>query len=381
VLFHFPDAQGIVDAFQGKAVAHVYGRSSSPTSSHLQQLLCRYHGALGAVTFSTGMAAISSTMFSLLRAGDHIVVSHFLFGNTRSFIQSLTGFGIAVSFVDITQCDEVKRAMQDNTRMVFCESLANPLTQIPDLAGIGKICQANGSLFMLDTTMTPHVMLDVTQYPVDLVITSLTKYIAGHGHAMGGAVLDMGRFDWSQYPHIEALYQVPDVTMRGLTQIRKKGLRDIGATLDPHAAGQILLGQETLAMRYAKAVNNAATIAAELASHDLIQHVYHPSLKSHPQSDLANEQFSAHGALLSFDLVADIDPVAFINRLSLILCATHLGDTRTLALPVTQTIFYEFSQAQRDAMGITDACVRLSIGIEEPEDLLADLRQALAFFA
>lgn len=377
VLYHFVDAQGIVDAFQGKKIAHVYGRSSSPTTSALQQMLAHQHNALGCVTFSTGMAAISSTLFALLKAGDHIVVSQFLFGNTRSFFHQLSGFGINVDFVDVTNVEAVKKSIKPNTRLLFCESLANPLTQIPNLDELGELCLAHHILFAVDTTMTPHVMCEVSRFPISLVFTSLTKYIAGHGQAMGGAVLDMGVYDWTQFAHIDELYKVADTRMWGLTQIRKKGLRDIGATLDPTSASQVMLGQETLALRYAKACDNAEKIVCFLSSHAGIKKIYHPSLETHPQYLLAQSQFLTTGAILAFDLANGVSPVEFINALKTILCATHLGDTRTLALPVAETIFFEFAQAERDAMGISDACVRLSVGIEDVQDLLADLAQAL----
>ena len=377
VLYHFADAQGIVDAFQGKKIAHVYGRSSSPTTSALQQMLAHQHNALGCVTFSTGMAAISSTLFALLKAGDHIVVSQFLFGNTRSFFHQLSGLGIAVDFVDVTKIDAIKHVIKSNTRLLFCESLANPLTQIPNLEELGQLCQTHQIVFAVDTTMTPHVMCDASRFSISLVFTSLTKYIAGHGQAMGGAVLDMGVYDWTQFPHIDALYQVADKRMWGLTQIRKKGLRDIGATLEPTSASQVMLGLETLAMRYARACDNAEHIAQFLSTHAGVSNVYHPSLETHPQYHLGQSQFMTSGAILAFDLANGVTPVAFINALNTILCATHLGDTRTLALPVAQTIFFEFAQTERDAMGISDACVRLSVGIEDAQDLLDDLAQAL----
>lgn len=381
VLYHFADAQHIVDAFQGKRTAHVYGRSSSPTTSALQALLTAQHNALGSVTFATGMAAISSTLFALLKAGDHIIVSQFLFGNTRSFFHQLHGLGIDVSFVDVTKTEAVKAQIKDNTRLVFTESLANPLTQIPDLSVLSEICKAHDLLFCVDTTMTPHLMLDVANFGISLVFTSLTKYIAGHGQAMGGTVIDMGQFDWTKYPHIETIYQVSDTKLWGLTQIRKKGLRDIGATLDPQSASLILTGQESLALRYPHACENAAHIANILSKHSLVKKVYHPSLSQHPQNDLAQSQYHMYGAILSFDLKDGITPVAFINALKLILCATHLGDTRTLALPVADTIFFEFSQADRDAMGVSAQCVRLSVGIEDIADLSADITQALNQFA
>jgi len=376
VLFEFKNAQDIVDAFQGKKVAHVYGRSSSSTTSSLQNVLTQQHAALGTVTFATGMAAISSFMFAMLKQGDHIIVSQFLFGNTRSFFHHLTQFGISVSFVDINDVAAVTKQVTDKTRIIFAEGLANPLTQIPDFTALGALASQYNIIMMLDTTMTPPSMLNVSNFPIDIVVTSLTKYIAGQGQALGGAVIDMGRFDWTQYPNIDPLYQVTDTTQWGLVQLRKKGLRDIGATLSPEAASAILLGQETLALRWQKIQNNAAQIARFLEAHPAVETVFHPSLEDHAQHQLAQEQFNSFGGILSFTLKEDGDPVAFINHLELIICATHLGDTRTLALPVTQTIFFEFSNSEKTAMGVSESLVRLSVGIEASEDLIADLQQA-----
>ena len=378
VLFEFKDAQGIVDAFQGKKVAHVYGRSSSSTTTALQNVLTQQHEALGSVTFATGMAAISSFMFAMLKQGDHIIVSQYLFGNTRSFFHQLAQFGISVSFVDITDIKAVSEQVREQTRVIFAEGLANPLTQIPDLNALGTLAKKHHIISLLDTTMTPPTMFKAQDFPVDIVVTSLTKYIAGQGQALGGAIIDMGRFDWTQYPHIDPLYQVADTAQWGLVQLRKKGLRDIGATLSPEAASAILLGQETLGLRWQKIQDNAAQIAAYLNEHPAVETVFHPSLEQHEQHHLALEQFSTFGGILSFTLKGDIDPVAFINHLDLIICATHLGDTRTLALPVTQTIFFEFSEAEKTAMGVSESLVRLSVGIEDSHDLLADLAHGLS---
>jgi O-acetylhomoserine (thiol)-lyase len=381
VLFDFPDAQGIVDAFQGKRMAHVYGRSSSPTASALQAVLTQQHQALGCVTFASGMAAISSFMLAFLKQGDHVIVSQFLFGNTRSFFQQISEFGVAVSFVDPTSLDAVQNAQQPNTRLLFTEGLANPLTQVPDMHALGSWAKAQGVMSMVDITMTPHVMADFATLPIDILVTSLTKYVAGHGQALGGAVLDMGKFDWTSYPHIDPRYQVTDTAQWGLTQLRKKGLRDIGATLSPEAASSILIGQETLAMRFATIQENTSQIARCLAQHTLVEHVYHPSLPTHPQHQLVSEQYNGTGGIVSFTLSESIDPVLFINQLQLIICATHLGDTRTLALPVTQTIFFEFTQEEKDAMGVNEKLIRLSVGIEHVDDLCADLIQALNYFS
>lgn len=377
VLFEFADAQGIVDAFQGKKAAHVYARSSSSTNTSLQNVMNHFEQGVGAVTFATGMAAISSVLLSLLKHGDHIIVSEFLFGNTRSFFKHLQQLGIEVSFVDVTDVQHVVNAQQPNTVLVFCESLSNPMTQVADLSAIGEYCQRQNLLYIVDNTMSPSVIFSAKAAGASLVISSLTKYVSGHGQVLGGSVVDTGLFDWRQYVNIEPMYQVADTAQWGLTQIRKKGLRDIGATLPAPSAATILVGLETLELRYQKACENARKLAQHFMNHPKIKQVFYPGLASHPQHFLARDHFSRYGAIMSIELPEGEDIIQFINRMNLVICATHLGDTRTLALPVAQTIYFESTQAERDRMGITDQIVRLSIGIEEIDDLLADFDQAL----
>jgi O-acetylhomoserine (thiol)-lyase len=378
VLYEFKDAQGIVDVFQGKKAGHVYGRSSTGSVIALQNILNDLEQGVGASTFSTGMAAISSTILSLFKAGDHLIVSHFLFGNTRSFIETTSALGIEISFVDVTDVQAVKKAYQSNTKGVYLETIANPVTQVSDLRAIGQFCQEASVLFMVDSTMTPPSMFDAKAVMASLVLTSLTKYIAGHGNVLGGAVIDTGLFDWTQFDNILDIYRGVDPTLWGLTQIRKRGLRDMGATLSPQAAHDISVGLETLALRTQKINDNALRIATYLHNHQQIEAVYYPGLAEHPQHYLAREHFNGYGGILSFDLVEDIDPIAFLNKLELIICATHLGDTRTLALPVASTIYFECTAEQRKEMGVNDNMIRMSIGIEDSDDIVADFEQAFA---
>jgi O-acetylhomoserine (thiol)-lyase len=377
VLFEFQDAQDIVDAFQGKIAAHVYSRSSSSTNTSLQNVMNHLEQGIGAVTFATGMAAISTVMLSLLKYGDHIIVSDFLFGNTRSFFKHLQKLGIEVSFVDVTDVQHVVNAKQPNTVLVFCESLSNPMTHIADLSAIGKYCQGQQLLYIVDNTMSPSVIFSAKDAGASLVISSLTKYVSGHGQVLGGSVVDTGLFDWRHYANVEPMYQVGDSAQWGLTQIRKKGLRDMGATLPAPSASTILVGLETLDLRYQKACENARKLAQHFMNHPKIKQVFYPGLASHPQHFLARDHFSSYGALMSIELPEGEDIIQFINRLNLVICSTHLGDTRTLAIPVAQTIFFEATQVERDRTGITDQIVRLSIGIEDVDDLIADFEQAL----
>jgi len=380
VLFEYKDAQGLVDVFQGKKAGHVYSRSSSGSNAALQNILTHLEGGIGAITFATGMAAITATMLSLFKTGDHLIVSHFLFGNTRSFAETLLSLGIELSFVDVTDVQKVKAAFKHNTKGVYLETIANPVTQVADLWAIGQLCKSKKVLFLVDNTMTPANIFDANSVLASLTISSLTKYIAGHGNVLGGAVVDTGLFDWGGFDNILPIYRGPDKTQWGLTQIRKRGLRDMGGTLSPDSAHAISIGLETLVLRTEKVCENAMRLASYLHNHDKVSAVYYPGLAGHPQHYLAREYFQGYGGILSVDLVDAIDPIQFLNTLNLVICATHLGDTRTLALPVASTIYFESSAKERQEMGVNDNMIRMSIGIEDIDDIVADFQQAFAKF-
>lgn len=380
VLFDFEDVADLEAVFQGKKAGHVYSRSSSSSAASLQNILSELDGGIAATVFATGMAAISATFYSLLRAGDHIIVSQYLFGNTRSFFDQLTHFSIDVSYVDVSDASNVANAIKDNTKIVFCETIANPNTQVADLYKIGDYCEQHKLLFVLDNTMTPSVMFNAHSVKANLLTTSLTKYVAGHGNVLGGALIDLGNFDWRTYANIDEFYKGADSSMWGSIQIRKKGLRDMGATLAPHSAHLVSVGLETLSMRMQKTSENALTIAEFLSKNVYIRKVNYPGLLSHPQHALASQVFAGkagYGGILSFELNPDVDMRGFLNKLNLILRATHLGDTRTLALPVASTIFYENGPEKRAEMGISDTLIRLSVGIEDVGDLIDDIANAL----
>lgn len=378
VLFEYADARDLVAVFQGEQAGHVYGRSSSPSALALQNMLNQLEGGIGCVTFATGMAAISATFLSLLKAGDHLIVSQYLFGNTRSLIDNLISLGIQVSLVDVTDVQQVAAAKQTNTKAVFLETIANPATQIADLSAIGQLCQQQGWLYLIDNTLTPANLFDGKRVQASLLITSLTKYIAGHGNVLGGSVIDTGLFDWRNFDNILPQYRIADPTQWGLTQLRKRGLRDLGATLSPQAAAAISVGMETLALRMQRSCENAMHLATFLQGNSGVKKVYYPGLAGHPQHVIAREYFSFYGAILSVDLHPNLDIFAFLNRLKLVMNATHLGDTRTLGLPVAHTIYHENGAQVRAQMGIDDNMIRFSIGIEDTNDLIADFEQALA---
>jgi len=378
VTWGYDDVQGLVNVFQNKAKGYAYSRQGNPTVTALEHKVTQMEQGMATVGFSTGMAAISAAMLALLRAGDHIIASSFLFGNTRSIMQTFMDLGIDISFIDATDVQHVKNAYRENTRMVFVETIANPATQVADLSPIGDFCEEKGLVYAVDNTMTsPYIFRPVT-VKASLVINSLTKYIGGHGNALGGAVTDTGLFNWLNYPNITPVIREqirPE--MQGITQIRKRGLRDGGGTLSPEAAHNISVGAETIALRLDRSCGNALALAEFLNAHPQVSKVYYPGLKDHPQHQLATEIFYRYGGLLSFALKDGTDLFAFLNKLKLVIKSSNLGDTRTLAIPVAHTIFFELGAERRAEMGIPDSMVRLSVGIEDAADLLEDFRQAL----
>ncbi|MBO9355561.1 cystathionine gamma-synthase family protein [Bordetella petrii] len=375
--FAYADARELAAVFQGKA-GFTYGRQGTPTTSALEAKITRMEGGVATVSFATGMASLAAVFSTLLRKGDHLLSSHYVFGNTNSLLGTLAELGVEVSYVDPTDVDQVRAALRPNTRMVFTETIANPGTQLADLAGIGALCREHGLVYVVDNTLTSPWLLQGRAVGASLVMNSLSKYIGGHGHALGGAITDTGLYDWSGYANIYDSYRKGPPTGWGLLQIKKKGLRDMGGTLSADAAHRIAIGAETLALRMAAHCSNALALARMLEAHPGVAKVHYPGLPSHPQHQRAAELFGQRfGGLLGVELADGVDCFDFLNHLKIVLMATHLGDTRSLALPAAHTIYYEMGAARRAEMGISDSFIRVSVGIEDQADLLFDFDQAL----
>jgi O-acetylhomoserine (thiol)-lyase len=376
VAYGYEDARDLAAAFQGTKPGYTYGRQVNPTVDALQAKISRMENSLQTVCFATGMAAIGTTVFALLKAGDHLVSSSFLFGNTNSLFNSFIAHGIDVTFVDATSVQAVAEAIRPQTRMVFVETIANPRTQVTALKEIGELCSDRGLVYFVDNTMTSPYLFQPVEVGASLIISSLTKYIGGHGNALGGAVTETGLFDWSKFPNIYDTYQKGAVASWGITQIKKKGLRDFGASLAPEAAHHLAVGAETLALRMQRQCANALAMCRYLEAHERVNAVYYPGLESHPQAARSAELFRLPGALFSFELDPAIDIWAFLNALQVVVSSSNLGDNRTLAIPVAHTIYFEMGAQRRASMGIVDSLIRVSVGIEDEEDLIADLTAA-----
>src|SRR5690606_21940330 len=322
-----------------------------------------------------GMAAIVSTMTALLKRGDHVVASRFLFGNTASWFNTLANLGCEVTLVDATAAGNVEQALRPEPRMVFVETIANPRTQVADLAGIGRLCTARKIIYIVDNTLTTPRLFQPKTVGASLVIHSLSKAICGHGNALGGSVSDTGLFDWNSYANLLPAYRKGAATNWGLLQIRKKGLRDLGGTLSAEHGHRIAAGAETLTLRMERAGANALALARWLEASPLVAAVHYPGLASHAQHARAAGLFRGFGTRLSVERVAGIDPHDLLNALQVVIKSSHLGDNRTLALPAARTIFWEMGEQMRQNMGIAESLIRVSVGIEALADLLADFEQ------
>ena len=377
VAYGYRDARELAAVFQGGVQGYAYGRQGNPTAAALEAKVTAMEDGVASVCFSTGMAAIGAILVALTQAGDHIVASQYLFGNTVSMLGTLASHGADISYVDATDAAAVERALKPTTRLVFVETIANPRTQVADLARIGALCAARGILFVVDNTMTSPALFRPKAVGAGLVVNALTKYIGGHGNALGGSVTDTGLFDWTRFPNIADSYKAQKPALWGIQQIRKKGLRDWGGTLSAEQAHHIAVGAETLALRMERTCGNAQALADTLAVHPKVRAVYYPGLAAHPQHALAKSLFGASGGLLSFELADGVDCFDFLNRLRLVVLSSNLGDNRTLAIPVAHTIFWEMGAERRAAMGIAESLIRVSCGIEDRADIIGDFAQAL----
>ncbi len=377
VAFGYSDARDLAAVFQGKKPGYRYGRQGNPTVSALEEKITRMEDGYSTLCFATGMAAVGALVQGLLRSGDHVISSSFLFGNTNSLWQTVEAQGMPVSFVDATDVANVERAITPATRMVFVETIANPRTQIVDLERIGQLCAKHGILYVVDNTMTSPYLFRPKVVGASFVINALTKYIGGHGNALGGSLTDTGLFDWNRYPNIAETYKRFETKQWGMAQLRAKALRDFGASLGPEAAHHLAVGAETIALRLERQSASALALASMLAKDARVAAVYYPGLIQHPQHAIASKLFKTYGGLFSFELQAGLDCFDYINHLQLAIPSSNLGDTRTLIIPVAHTIYHEMGAQRRASMGIAESLIRVSTGIEETEDLLHDFAQAL----
>ena len=358
--FIFDSAEQGGRRFALEEAGYIYTRLGNPTTTVLENKIAALEEGEAAVATSSGMGAISSTLWTVLKAGDHVVTDKTLYGCTFALMcHGLTRFGIEVTFVDTSNLDEVKNAMKENTRVVYLETPANPNLKIVDLEALSKLAHTNpNTLVIVDNTFATPYMQKPLKLGADIVVHSVTKYINGHGDVIAGLV----------------------VTNKELAdQIRFVGLKDMtGAVLGPQDAYYIIRGMKTFEIRMERHCKNAKKVVEFLNKHPKIEKVYYPGLETHPGYEIAKKQMKDFGAMISFELKGGFEAgKTLLNSLKLCSLAVSLGDTETLIQHPASMTHSPYTKEEREAAGITDGLVRLSVGLENVEDIIADLEQGL----
>ncbi|ALF20181.1 methionine gamma-lyase [Fusobacterium vincentii] len=358
--FIFDSAEQGGRRFALEEAGYIYTRLGNPTTTVLENKIAVLEEGEAGVAMSSGMGAISSTLWTVLKAGDHIVTDKTLYGCTFALMNhGLTRFGVEVTFVDTSNLDEVKNAMKKNTRVVYLETPANPNLKIVDLEALSKIAHTNpNTLVIVDNTFATPYMQKPLKLGADIVVHSVTKYINGHGDVIAGLV----------------------VTNKELAdQIRFVGLKDMtGAVLGPQDAYYIIRGMKTFEIRMERHCANAKKVVEFLNKHPKIEKVYYPGLETHPGYEIAKKQMKDFGAMISFELKGGFEAgKTLLNNLKLCSLAVSLGDTETLIQHPASMTHSPYTKEEREAAGITDGLVRLSVGLENVEDIIADLEQGL----
>ena len=387
----FRDADHAAALFNLQEVGYIYSRLTNPTVAALQERMATLEGGVGAVCCSSGHAAQIMALFPLMGPGKNIVASTRLYGGTiTQFSQTIKRFGWSATFVDFDDLDAVKAAINDDTRAVFCESIANPGGYITDLDAISAISDAAGIPLIVDNTSATPYLCRPIEHGATLVVHSMTKYLTGNGTVTGGVVVDSGRFDWSandKFPSLSA----PEPAYHGLKFHETFGslaftfhgiaigLRDLGMTLNPQAAHYTLMGIETLSLRMQKHVENAMEVAAWLETHDAVEAVTYAGLPSSPYNHrVARICPNGAGGLFTVKLKGGYEScIKFVDALQIFSHVANLGDTRSLVIHSASTTHRQLTPEQQEAAGAGPSVVRISIGIEDPKDLITDLNQAL----
>ncbi|MFC1675908.1 O-acetylhomoserine aminocarboxypropyltransferase/cysteine synthase family protein [Planctomycetota bacterium] len=386
----FKDTDHAGNLFALKEFGNIYTRLMNPTTDVLEKRLAAMEGAVAGLGFSSGMAAITTGILNICRAGQHIVSSNSLYGGTVTlFSQTFPKLGIEVTFVDPKDPQNFADAIKDNTRLIYIESIGNPKNDILQYEDIVKIAHDNAMPVMCDNTVTSPILFRPIEYGIDIVVHSCTKFIGGHGTSIGGALIDSGKFNWDngRYPELTE----PDPSYHGVQYVESFGglayiikartqfLRDMGACMSPFNAFLFLQGLETLHLRMPRHCENALKLAQWLEKQDSVTWVNYPGLKSHPDYKLAKKYLpKGQGAILGFGVKGGKKAgIRFINAVKLASHLANIGDSKTLVIHPSSTTHQQLSDKEQLAAGVTPDYIRVSTGTEYIDDIIADFDQAL----
>ena len=378
--YAYGDARTAEGIFDGSVKKPLYSRMGNPTTSRLEGIMAQMDGGIGAVATSSGMGATALATMSLLASGDEIVSVGGLFGGTYSyFSETLTRFGIKTHFFDVDELTNIQHAINDKTKIIFLESVGNPNMRLPDIHAIAKIANEAGVALIVDNTTTPMSIAPL-KLGADIVVYSTTKIISGNASALGGCAVFRAinegddKFKSPRYDFLAKFIKGAGA-MALIPNAKKRALRDFGMSASPHASYQTMLGLETLPLRMQRVVESVETIAKALDAAGL--KINHPSLAAHPHHERFLRDFSKGcGSLLTIDMGTQEKAYEFLNRTKLATITANIGDSRTLALHMASTIYRDFSKEEREFLGISDGLIRISIGLENPQDIINDFLQA-----
>ena len=379
--FEFPSAKAMSDAFCGRTMAPSYARIANPTTTYLEERARQITGAASVTALNTGMAAIAYALTAVSGAGLNIVASKHLFGNSVSLIRDTLGsFGVEPRFADFTKPEEVEALIDDKTVALFFEIITNPQLFVADIRKLSEIAHQAGVPLIADTTIVPFPAFRASDFGVDIEVVSSTKYISGGGTGLGGLLIDYGRFDWSQHPSPALLARTKKVGKKQAFTARVKTelVTNLGALMTPQVAYMETLGLDTLDIRFRRQAETTLWLARQCQELPEIKRVNYTGLEDNPFYALSKAQFGPlPGAVFTIDLASKDDAFTFIDKLQIIRRATNLFDRKSLAIHPASTIFGLFTVEQCAEMSVLDTTVRLSIGLEDGEDLLEDIKQAL----
>ena len=392
--YTFDNAQHGADLFDLKVAGNIYTRIMNPTTDVLEQRVAALEGGIGALAMASGMAAITAAIQTIAETGDNIISASTLYGGTYNlFAHTFPQQGIEVRFADPRDPASFAKLIDARTKAVFCESIGNPLGNVTDIRALADVAHAHGVPLIVDNTVPSPYLLRPIDFGADIVVHSLTKYLGGHGNSIGGAIVDSGRFPWIEHKARFPRLNEPDVSYHGVVYTQALGpaayigrarvvpLRNTGAALSPFNAFLILQGIETLALRMDRINANTLAVARYLQQHPKVAWVNYPGLEDHPEHALARKYLRGGGAsgLFTFGLPGGREAGArFLDALQLFLRLVNIGDTRSLATHPASTTHRQLSPQELEQAGVSEDTVRLCVGIEHIDDLLADLEQALA---
>ncbi|MBS7622060.1 O-acetylhomoserine aminocarboxypropyltransferase/cysteine synthase [Candidatus Bathyarchaeota archaeon] len=373
-------AEGLSDLFAGKEKGFIYQRLHNPTNQALENRIAQLEGGVGAIVTSSGMAAIHNSLTAIAKNGDEVISGNSLFMSTYLlFANVFRRFGIDVKFVESTDIDEFERSITPRTKAIFVESVGNPKMDVPDIERLAAIAHKNDVPLVVDNTMPTPYLLNPFNLGADIVVHSTTKYLSGHGDALGGVIVDSGNFPWpnEKFPDFEVSKERADKKAY-LDKVWREIHINVGATQSPFHSYLTMLGIDTLAVRMERHVVNTDKIVRFMTEHRKVKWVNHPSLKSSPSYGVAKKQFSKGCcALFTFGLADQRECFDFIRNLKLVYHLANLGDCKTLAIHPYSSQYVSFDPATRMRLGITPGMIRVSVGIEDAEDIIEDFDQAL----